>query len=107
MDVILKYTTTNGTTYHEVDLIKKKHKVTILETETVVETSTNKKWGSQENFVEGLISKEITTLEGKILVQKTTIADCIRYKSEDHLHVTKRKLDENRERLTFLTSYEF
>lgn len=107
MEVILKHKTTDGTTYHEVDIINKKHKVTTLETSTTEEFTATKKWGSQQKFVEKLVQKEIETVEGRMLVQKKTIADCIYYKSEGNLDVTKRRLNENRELLEFLTTYEY
>jgi len=106
MDVILEHTTNDGHTHHEIDLINKKHKITISNPDSEAVTTTNKRWGQQESFITGLISKEITTIEDKIQVQRKTIGDCIRYKSEDHLDITKRKLEENRERLTFLKSYK-
>ena len=91
MEVILKHKTTDGTTYHEID----------------IEFSSNKKWGSQQKFVEKLILKEIKSLEGKMLIQKTTIADCVQYKSEGNLDITYEKLSNNRDRLEFLSSYEY
>ena len=107
MEVILKHKTTDGTIYHEVDIIKKKHKVTTLETPTTEEFTVTKKWGSQRKFIEKLVLKEIETIEGKMLIQKKTIADCIHYKSEGNLDVTKRRLNKNRELLEFLTTYEY
>ena len=107
MEVILKHKTTDGTTYHEVDIINKKHKVTTLETPTTEEHSANKKWGTQQKFVETLIKKEMETVEEKMLIQKKTIADCIYYKSEGNLDITKRRLEENKELIEFLKIYEY
>jgi hypothetical protein len=107
MESILKHKTTDGMTYHEVDIINKKHKVTTLETTTTEEHSTNKKWGTQQKFVEKLVLNEISVVEEKMLVQKKTIADCIYYGSESNLDITKIKLNKNRELLEFLTTYEY
>lgn len=107
MEVILKHKTTDGKTYHEVDLTNKKHRVTTLETSSTEEFTSTKKWGTQQKFVEKLILNEIKTVEGRMLVQKKTIADCIYYKSEDNLDVTKRKLEENKELIVFLKTYEY
>jgi transcriptional regulator NrdR family protein len=107
MEVIIKHTTTDGNTYHEVDLSNRKHRVTTLETSESEEFTSTKKWGSQEKFVDKLVLKEIESVEAKMLIQKKTIADCIYYKSEDHLDVTKRKLDENRELLEFLKTFNY
>jgi hypothetical protein len=107
MEVILKHKTTDGTTIHEVDIINNKHKVITLETTTTDEFTSTKKWGSQQKFVEKLVLKEIEDVESRMLVQKKTIADCIYYKSEGNLEVTKRRLDENRELLEFLKDYKY
>ncbi len=107
MEVILKHKTTDGKTYHEVDIVNKKHKVITLETSSTEEFTSTKKWGSQQKFVEKLIVKEIESIEGRMLVQKKTIADCIYYKSEGNLDVTKRRLEENKELIAFLKSYEY
>src|SRR5210317_924547 len=107
MEVILKHKTTDGKTYHEVDIINKKHKVTTLETSTTEEFTSTKKWGSQQKFVEKLIVKEIESIEGRMLVQKKTIADCHYYKSTSHLDITEKRLTENRELLEYLKTYEY
>jgi transcriptional regulator NrdR family protein len=107
MEVIIKHTTTDGKTYHEVDLSNRKHRVTTLETSDTEEYTSTKKWGSQQKFVDKLVLKEIETVEDKMLVQKKTIADCIYYKSESHLEITKRKLSENRELLEFLKTFDY
>jgi hypothetical protein len=106
MEVIIKHDTTDGSTHHEINLSTRKHKVTTLDSNDLESTST-KKWGSQQKFVEKLILKEIEKVEGKMLIQKKTIADCIYYKSEDHLEVTKRRLKENKEIIEFLKTYEY
>ncbi len=107
MEVIIKHKTTDGTTYHEIDLSNKKHKVTTLETNNTDEFTSTKKWGTQQKFVEKLILKEIDIIEERMLVQKKTIADCIYYNSESHLDVTKRKLEENKELIEFLKTYKY
>jgi hypothetical protein len=105
MDVILKHTTTDGSTYHEVDLTNKRHTVT---TQSDGEDKTvTKRWGSTQKLVEKLVTKEITVVEEKIKVQRKTIGDCIYYNSTDHLEVTERKLTMNRELLEFLTSFSY
>jgi hypothetical protein len=106
MEVILKHKTSDGTSYHEVDLVNRKYKITTLETELIDESITTKKWGPQQNFIDKLILKEIESLNDKMFTQKMTIAECIRYNSEDNLDITKEKLNMNRERLEFLKKYE-
>lgn len=107
MEVILKHKTTDGKTYHEVDIINKKHIVITLETTKTEEFTSTKKWGSQQKFVEKLVSDEIKEVESKMLVQKKTIADCIYYNSEGNLDITKKRLEENKELLEFLQTYEY
>jgi hypothetical protein len=107
MEAILKHTTSDGHTHHEVDIINKKHKVITLATDDVKESSTTEKWGTQQKFVEKLVMKAIEVIGEKMVEQKKTIADCETYNSMGNLGVTRKRLDMNRELLVFLNTYEY
>ncbi len=105
MEVILKHTTTDGKTLHEVDLVNKKHTVTTQP--DGVEKKVTKRWGTQEKFIDKLINKEIDKVKGRISVQKKTIGECIHYNKMDGIEVTQNKLSINEELLEFLTSFKY
>lgn len=104
MEVILKHKTTDGKSFHEVDLVNKKHTVTTYP--DGVEKIVSKKWGTQEKFINNLIDKEITKIKDKITIQKNTIGECIHYNKMDGIEITQNKLKSNQELLEFLISFE-
>ncbi len=96
--MVLEHITTDGKTKHEVDLVNKKHVVTDLSDKSM----SDKKWGTQQKFVEKLINKEIEKVESRIIRQKTTIGDCIRYNKLDALDVTEKLITKNESKLKYL-----
>ena len=107
MEAILKHKTVDGKTYHEVDIINEKHIVITLETTQTEEFTTIKKWGTQQKFIEKLVLDEIKDLESKMLIQKKTISECIKYNTTGNLDITKKRLETNKELLEFLQTYEY
>jgi hypothetical protein len=103
--MVLKHTTTDGMTNHEVDLHEKTHVVTTEDLEG--ETVTKKKWGTQQKFVEKLISKEIEKVEDRIKIQKRTIGECMYYNKMEGIEVTQRMLEQNKEKLKYLQEYVY
>lgn len=101
--MVLEHITTDGKTRHEVDLEEKKHVIEDLEDHSLV----TKKWGTQQKFVEKLISKQIERVEEKIMSQKMTISDCYKYNSLTGIESTQKKLEENIEILDYLKSYDY
>jgi len=103
--MVLKHTTTDGKTQHEVDLHEKTHVVTVEELDG--ETVTNKKWGTQQKFVEKLISKEIEKIQDKIKVQKRTIGECHYYNKLEGIEITEKLMEKNITKLKYLEEYVY
>ena len=101
--MVLEHITTDGKTKHEVDLVNKKHVVTDLSDKSM----SDKKWGTQQKFVEKLINKEIEKVESRIIRQKTTIGECIRYNKLDALDVTEKLITKNESKLEYLKNYVY
>ena len=101
--MVLEHTTTDGKTRHEIDLEEKKHVIENLEDHSL----TTKKWGTQQKFVEKLITKQIDKVQEKIMSQKMTIADCYKYNTLTGIESTQKKLGDNLETLEYLKSYEY
>lgn len=99
--MIIKHTTTDGNTYHEIDLGECKHMVT--ENEVTV----NKRWGTQQKLVERLVVSEIKKVNEHINTQKMTIGQCIKYGRLDNLDITREKLNLNEGKIEYLISYEY
>jgi hypothetical protein len=105
-EVILKHTTTDGKTHHLVDLTIKKHIVESVDADGDSYT-VNKKWGTQQKFVEKLIKKEIEKVKTRISVQKHTIGECKHYNRMSGIEITEKKLKLNEQKLHYLENYVY
>lgn len=104
-NMVLKHTTTDGNTNHEIDLHEKTHIVTTIDIEG--EAMVKKKWGTQQKFVEKLISKEINKIEDRIKTQKKTIGECVHYNKMEGMEITQRLLEDNKGKLKYLQEYVY
>jgi hypothetical protein len=57
--------------------------------------------------VEKLIKKEIEKVESRIIRQKTTIGECIRYNKLEALDVTEKMITKNESKLEYLKNYVY